>query len=42
MAEELNLVERRICFLKDLIFAHLCQLSESTNFQFWKKTFCHN
>ena len=28
MAQELNLVERRICFLKDLIFAHLCQLFE--------------
>ena len=28
MAQELNLVERSICYLKDSIFAHLCQLSE--------------
>ena len=28
MAQEFNLVERRICFLKDLIFAHLCQHPE--------------
>ena len=28
MAQELNLVERRIPFLTDLIFAHLCQLSD--------------
>ena len=28
MAQEVNLVERRICILKDLKFAHLCQLSD--------------